>query len=557
MQTSDNNKRIAKNTLLLYVRMLFTMAVSLFTSRVILNTLGVEDYGTYNVVGGIVTMFSVLSGSLSASISRFITFELGRGNIQRLKTVFSTGVNIQLGMSLFIVLIAEAVGVWFLNVKMNIPSDRLVAANWVFQCAVLTFVLNLLSVPYNAAIIAHEKMSAFAYISVVEVTLKLIIVYMLTISSFDRLVTYAVLLLMVGAIIRFIYGYYCKKHFEECTYHFVFDKPILKEMTGFAGWNFLGNGAYMLNTQGVNILMNLYFGVAVNAARGVATQVDAALKQFVNNFTTAVNPQITKSYAQGDLDYMHKLVCRSAKFSAFLMLFFAVPILLETNTILTIWLKTVPKYAAIFLQLIIISSFVDTVLANSLVTSMLATGNIKRYQIIVTIVGCLVFPLSWIAFKLGFQPEISYVIYFVIYTILLGVRLYLLKDMVKLPVMMYVRDVLFRVLPVMCICFALPLVLRFSMQEGWLRLILVCAVSTIVTAFVEFRIGLTENERKFVTEKLNNIKIIKVTKDKFLKMKDLLTNMGGVKTVNYLCLAYAFCLCYNKQVLNYKQEAYQ
>lgn len=552
-QTSDNNKRIAKNTLLLYVRMLFTMAVSLFTSRVILNTLGVEDYGINNVVGGIVTMFSVLSGSLSSSISRFITFELGKGNIERLKTIFSTGVNIQLGMSVLIIIIAEAVGIWFLNTKMNIPTDRMVAANWVFQCAILTFVLNLLSVPYNAAIIAHEKMSAFAYISVVEVSLKLIIVYMLMISPFDRLETYAVLLLLVGAVIRFIYGYYCKRHFEECTYHFVFDKPVLKEMTGFAGWNFLGNGAYMPNTQGVNILMNLYFGVAVNAARGIATQVDAALKQFVNNFTTAVNPQITKSYAQGNLDYMHKLVCRSAKFSAFLMLFFAIPILLETQSILTIWLKTVPEYAAIFLQLIIISSFVDTVLANSLVTSMFATGKIKRYQIIVTTIGCLVFPFSWIAFQLGFQPEIAYVLYFIIYTVLLGVRLYLLKDMVKLPVMMYVREVLYRVLPVMIICFIIPMMIRYSMQEGWMRLILLCLVSTIVTAVVEYSIGLTKNERKFIVGKINNKNI----KDKYLKMKELLTKMGGVKTDIFYQYSCAFCLCYNKQVYNYKQEAWR
>lgn len=501
-QTSDNNKRIAKNTLLLYVRMLFTMAVSLFTSRVILNTLGVEDYGINNVVGGIVTMFSVLSGSLSASISRFITFELGKGNLQRLKTVFSTGVNIQLGMSLLVVILAEAVGIWFLNTKMNIPVERLNAANWVFQCAILTFVLNLLSVPYNAAIIAHEKMSAFAYISVLEVTLKLIIVYMLTVSPFDRLKTYAVLLLCVGVVIRFIYGYYCKRHFEECTYHFVFDKPILKEMTGFAGWNFLGNGAYMLNTQGVNILMNLYFGVAVNAARGVATQVDAALKQFVNNFTTAVNPQITKSYAQGDLDYMHKLVCRSAKFSAFLMMFFAVPIILETNTILTIWLKTVPDYAVIFLQWIIISSFMDTVLANSLVTSMFATGKIKRYQIIVTTVGCLVFPLSWIAFKLGFEPQVGYILYFIIYTILLFVRLYLLKDMVKLPVMMYIREVLYKLAPVIVVGFAIPGILILTMDAGWLRLILVCLLSVLVTAASEYFIGLSNKEKDFVAEKI-------------------------------------------------------
>ena len=512
--TSSNNKRIAKNTLLLYFRMLFMMAVSLFTSRVVLNTLGVEDYGINNVVGGVVAMFSVLSGSMSSSISRFITFELGKGDKKRLKTVFSTGINIQLGMSLIILLVAEAVGVWFLNYKMNIPEERMYAANWVFQCSILTFILGLLSVPYNAAIIAHEKMSAFAYISIIEVTLKLIIVYLLTISPYDRLITYSILFMLVGLFIRLIYGYYCKRHFEECTYHFVYDKAILKSMTSFAGWNFLGNGAYMLNTQGVNILMNMYFGVAVNAARGVATQVDAALKQFVNNFTTAVNPQITKSYAQGDLESMHKLVCRSAKFSAFLMMFFAVPIILETDTILTLWLKNPPAYASIFLKWIIISSFMDTVLANSLVTSMFATGNIKRYQIIVTTVGCLVFPLSWLAFQLGFEPQVGYILYFIIYSILLFIRLYLLRDMVKLPIMMYVREVLFKVLPTMAICFTIPSLLLFSMGEGVVRLILIVVLSTIVSSFTIYHIGLNEGEKKYLIDQLFKIPVIQHIKNK-------------------------------------------
>ena len=507
--TSANNKRIAKNTLMLYVRMLFTMAVSLFTSRVILNTLGVEDYGIQNVVGGVVAMFSVLSGSMSSSISRFITFELGKGELHRLKTVFSTGVNIQLGMSLLVIVVAEAVGVWFLNCKMNIPPERMVAANWVCQCSILTFVLNLLSVPYNASIIAHEKMSAFAYISVIEVTLKLIIVYMLTVSPFDRLITYSVLLLCVGALIRFIYGYYCKRHFEECTYHFVYDKVVLKSMTSFAGWNFLGNGAYMLNTQGVNILMNMYFGVAVNAARGVATQVDAALKQFVNSFTTAVNPHITKSYAQGDLESMHKLVCRSAKFSAFLMMFFAVPIILDTDTILTLWLKNPPAYASIFLKWIIISSFMDTVLANSLVTSMFATGNIKRYQIIVTTVGCLVFPLSWLAFQLGFEPQVGYILYFIIYTILLFIRLYLLRDMVKLPIMMYVREVLFRLLPTIAICFASSSLLLFVMGEGFIRLVLITLLNLIITSITIYFIGFEKSEKTYFNTFLSKIPILK------------------------------------------------
>lgn len=527
LDTSANNKRIAKNTLMLYIRMLFTMAVSLFTSRVVLNTLGVEDYGIQNVVGGVVAMFSVLSGSMSSSISRFITFELGRGEIDRLKTVFSTGVNIQIGMSLLVIVVAEAVGVWFLNCEMNIPVERMVAANWVFQCSILTFVLNLLSVPYNATIIAHEKMSAFAYISVIEVTLKLIIVYMLTISPFDRLITYSVLLLCVGAIIRFIYGYYCRRHFEECTYHFVYDKAILKSMTSFAGWNFLGNGSYMLNTQGVNILMNMYFGVAVNAARGVATQVDAALKQFVNNFTTAVNPQITKSYVQGDLVNMHKLVCRSAKFSAFLMIFFAVPIILETDTILSLWLKNPPAYASIFLKWIIISSFMDTVLANSLVTSMFATGNIKRYQIIVTTVGCLVFPLSWLAFQLGFEPQVGYILYFIIYSILLFVRLCLLRDMVKLPIMMYVKEVLFKIVPVMAICFAVPSLLVYSLSEGLIRLVLDVVLSMIVNSLTIYHLGLNGGEKKYLLELINKIALINIVKKKVMELIKVTSQRGG------------------------------
>ena len=300
-------------------------------------------------------------------------------------------------------------------------------------------------------------------------------------------------------------------------------------MTSFAGWNFLGNGAYMLNTQGVNILMNMYFGVAVNAARGVATQVDAALKQFVNNFTTAVNPQITKSYAQGDLSNMHKLVCRSAKFSAFLMMFFAVPIILETDTILSLWLKNPPAYASVFLKWIIISSFMDTVLANSLVTSMFATGDIKKYQIIVTTVGCLVFPLSWLAFQLGFEPQVGYILYFIIYSILLFVRLYLLRDMVKLPIMMYVKEVLFKVLPTMAICFSVPSILMFSMGEGVMRLIFTVVLSMIVTSITAYHFGLKESEKKYLIELTNKVPLIYKLKTKAMGIKEKIINQRGVK----------------------------
>ena len=314
-ESSSNNKRIAKNTLLLYFRMLLTMVVSLYTSRVVLGALGVEDYGIYNVVGGVVAMFSMLSGSLSAAISRFITFELGTGNKEKLKRVFSSSVTIQMGLSAIILVLAETVGLWFLNNKMVIPESRMYAANWVFQLSLLTFVINLISIPYNAAIIAHERMSAFAYISIFEAVSKLVVAYCIVISPIDRLILYAIMLTTIAVIIRLIYGSYCKRKFEECTFHFIYDHDLLKQMFGFAGWNFIGASSALLRDQGGNIVINLFCGPAVNAARGIAVQVNTAIHSFVTNFMTALNPQITKSYAGADQKYLMTLLFQGARLS--------------------------------------------------------------------------------------------------------------------------------------------------------------------------------------------------------------------------------------------------
>lgn len=507
--TSQNNKRIAKNTLLLYIRTIFVMLVTLYTSRVILNTLGVSDFGIYNVVGGVVAMFSVISGSLSTSISRFITYELGHGDINKLKRIFSTSVNIQIGISLVILILAEIFGVWFLNTKMNIPTNRLTAANWVLQCSLISFIINLISVPYNACIIAHERMSAFAYISILETVLKLAIVYMLIISPYDKLITYAILLVIVSLIIRLIYGWYCNRNFSESRYKFVYDKPLIKEMTGFAGWSFFGNGAYMLNTQGVDMLINIFFGVTLNAAKGVATQVQNAVMQFVNNFTVAVNPQITKSYAAGDMEYMYKLVCRGARFSYFLLLIFIIPIECEANYILRLWLKTVPEYAPVFLRLTLFGALM-TLLGNTMLTAISATGNIKRYQLWVTIVGCLVFPFTWIAYKTGFPPEATYVIYIVIYFLLNFVRTYIAKGLLSFPIRQYIYDVILRVLVVSVFSFVLPLLVIFNLEEDFLRLCITCIISFFSTTSVIFIFGLERTERKTILDKLaNKISLIK------------------------------------------------
>jgi len=491
----NNTQRIAKNTVFLYLRMFVMMVIGLYTSRIILKALGVEDYGTYNVVGGVVGMFSIVSSSMSTSISRFITYELGKNNKPRLNKIFSTAINVQLFMGLIVVVLMEAIGVWFLNTQMNIPEGRMGAANWVFQLSIISFVLGLLMVPYNASIVAHEDMGVFAYMSLLDAVLKLLIVFSLYISPFDKLISYAVLLLAVSLLMRGIYAFYCKRHYEECTYHFVNDKALLKEMTSFAGWNFLGNGSWILNNQGVNILINIFFGVTLNAARGVATTVDGMVQSFVSNFMTALNPQITKSYAAGDLGYMHKLVFAGAKYSAFLMMFFIIPICLETDLILKLWLDVVPEYAAVFVQWTLLSSMC-VILGNTLIASVLATGEIRNYELVMGLMALSNFPLVWIAFKLGAHPVYAYIIYFSIYFLMIFVRLYMVKDLIKMSAWTYVREVFLRVLLVGVFSMIIPLVIVYVQEDSVVRLLEVCVVSVFCTIGSIMLLGMKPEEKE-------------------------------------------------------------
>lgn len=499
------SKRIAKNTLLLYVRMIFTMVVTLFTSRVVLDVLGVENYGIYNVVAGFVSMFSFFTTSLSAAISRFLTYELGKGNQENLKNIFSTSVNVQLLLSLFVLLLAETAGLWFLNYKLNIPAERLYAANWVFQFAILSFIFNLISVPYNASIIAHEKMSAFAYISILEVTLKLVIVYMICISPFDKLISYSFLFALVALAIRVVYSMYCTRHFAECRHQFVMDRKLLSEMTGFAGWNLLGSGAYLFNTQGVNIITNLYFGVAFNAARGVATQVEGAIRMFVNSFTTALNPQITKSYAEGNMDYLYTLVCRGAKYSYLLMLFFAIPFIFESDTILQLWLKEVPEHTSLFFRLSVLGTLFD-VLGNSTAMACWATGKVKRYYIIVGTLGAMVFFISWLLFALGCPAYSSYLVFIVIYCVLVFVKARIIKGLMGFPMNMFLRQTIGRVVPVTLLCFAVTFIPWWACSDVLLRLVAVGLTSTISMLLFVYLFGLEKTEKQMVSRKLTELR---------------------------------------------------
>ena len=427
--TTANSKRIAKNILFLYLRSIIVMAVSIYTSRVVLAELGVSDFGIYNIVGGFVSMFSVLSSSLVNANQRFISYEMGRQNPQITKMFATTfTIHLLLAVSMFIVL--ELVGLWFLNNKINISADRMYAANWVFHFSAITFCINILKIPFTASIIAHERMSAFAYISIFEVFAKLGIVYILLLIHTDKLILYALLMTCIAICLNAIYSVYCRYNFKECRYSLHYDKSIVKSILSFSGWNFIGSTAGILSTQGINLLVNLFFGVTLNAARGVAEQVNHAVTTFVTNFMTAINPQITKSYASGDFRYMNELMIRGAKYGALLYWLISLTVFIEADYILSVWLVKVPPFATIFLRLVIIYSIFQA-LSNTLYIGMLATGRIKKYQIIMGLIGAFSFPLCYFFFKCGFGPEWSYLSMIFCVFVAMFARLVLLEEIIS------------------------------------------------------------------------------------------------------------------------------
>lgn len=503
--TSETNKRIAKNTFLLYVRMLFTMAVSLYTSRVVLNTLGIKDYGLYNVVGGFVAMFSFFNGAMAAATQRFLNFELGRGDSLRLHKVFCTSINIHALISIVVIVLSETVGLWFVYTQLNIPADRFTAALWVYHASVMATVVMIMSIPYNAVIIAHERMGAFAYISVLEVVLKLLIVYLLVVSDIDKLKLYAVLMLLVQLLIRFIYGRYSSRNFEETYYRWVWDKPLFRDMTDFAGWSLFGNVAAVAFTQGLNVLLNMFFGPAVNAARGIAVQVQNAIKGFCINFQTALNPQITKSYASGELEYMHKLVFTSSKFSYYLLWFLSLPVIFETELILKWWLNVVPEHTVVFVRLILIISMIDS-LANPLIQAASATGKIRTYQAVVGTLLIMILPISYVALKFGSSAESVFVIQLAVFCIALLARVLMLRSLVSFSFRTYLRKA---VLPIVCVTvvsLVVPSTLYVLMSPSWLRFIVVCLLSVLSVAVSVYFLGLENNERTFFIDRLRTLK---------------------------------------------------
>lgn len=506
MSSSSNNKRVAKNTLFLYFRMILIMLVTLYTSRVVLAELGIKDYGIYNVVGGVVAMFSFLNNCMSSATQRFMTFELGRGDMARLKKVFAASLNIHITIGVIIVLLAETIGLWFVNHKLVIAPDRMTAANWVYQFSILTFCVNIIQVPYNAVLIAHEKMNVYAYISILEAFLKLGIVYLLVIVPADKLITYGILVFAVQLIIRGIYQVYCRRHYVESKFRLFWDKGLYKQMSGFAGWNLFGSVAWLLRDQGLNIVLNLFFGTAINAARGVASQVSSAVMGFISNFQVALNPQITKNYATGNIPEMEKLSYLGIKFSFLLLFTMAFPLCLNIDYVLHLWLVEVPDYTALFIILIMVESLAGNMFGVPLMTSLSATGKIRNYQIVVSCIILCILPAGYVALRLGCDaPSVFYIS--IVFTLVSGfVRFLFCRKQIGYSLRRMAREVLLPIAGVSVLSLPLPIVIKSLWLEAqtFANFILLCVIAASITIAVSWFVGLKAQERQTLVNVVKN-----------------------------------------------------
>ena len=458
MDISANNKRIAKNTLLLYFRSIALILINLYTSRIILQSLGVSDYGIYNVVGSVVTMFTVINNSMSSASQRFITYALVEDDIEILKKVFSTSITLHIIIGIIVILLIEVIGVWFLYAKLNIPAERLDTAFWVLQLSIATLFVNIVSVPYNAAIIAHEKMSIFAYISILDGLLKLLIAIGLLFATFDRLLLYALLMFVVALLLRLLYAIYSHRFFKETrNVKIKFEHDQFRVMFSFAGWNMFGNGSKLLRNQGVDILLNIFFGVTVNAAKGICNQVQTAVYQFVSNFQTAVNPQLTMSIAQLDFNRTHTLVMQGGRFSFYMLCIFAVPMIVATPEVLSFWLEKVPDYTIAFVQWTLIYLLLDS-LSRFLINSILADGRIKVYQLVVGGTKLLILPLVYVWLLIGGSPLTGIWANIILEIVCLCQRIYFNKKYNGLNWLSYITKT---VLPCWCVFSLLPQLVSF------------------------------------------------------------------------------------------------
>lgn len=502
--TSSANKRVVVNTIFLYARMFILLLISLFTSRVVLATLGVEDYGIYNVVGGIVVMFTFINNAMINSTQRYITFEVGKGDNDTLNKIFSICINIHVVIALIIIALAETIGLWFLYNKMVIPESRMFAAFWILQFSILSTVVSVISVPYCALIIAHEKMSAFAYISIFDAICKLLVATIISFCSYDKLIVYSFLLFIVGILNQIIYNIYCRKKFRESHYNFYKDKKLTKELLSFASWNLIGNLAWIASTQGLNMLLNIFFNPVINAARGIAVQIQSVLINFSANIDNAIKPQITKSYAIDDNSRMSLLTFASARFSFFALLLISLPVMVEIDGILSLWLKEVPAYSGTFAILIIIVSLIDT-LTNPLLTLAQATGDVKRYQLIVGSTFLLIIPVSYIGLKLYLMPELVFIINIIFSIIVMILKIYIVSPMVKIRKIIFFQRVIKPALYVSILSSLIVLFIKILLPNNILSGVLICIASIVSIFICVYIFGITNEEKIYIKLKAKSI----------------------------------------------------
>ena len=496
---SENTRRIAKNTVMLYIRMLLIMAVTLYTSRVVLNVLGVEDFGIYNVVGGIVVMFSFLNGAMATSTQRFLSFSLGKNDQEQVARVFSMSMTTHISIALIVLLLAETFGLWIFYRYLNIPPERMGAAQWVYQLSVLTFCISIIRVPYNAGIIAYERMSFYAYISIVEVCLKLGMVILLQYLGSDKLILYA---LLTTGIVTFIYKLYCCKTFSVCRYHYFWDKHLYKELISFSGWSLFGSAANVGVQQGINILLNVFFGVVTNAALGIANQVSSAVSQLVGNFQTAFNPALVKSYASGDYSYFVRLIFQTSRFSYFLLFIIALPLYLCMPFVLKVWLDIVPEYTVVFCRWMLVFVLIDAVSAP-LWISVQAIGKIRSYQLLMSALIFLNIPLSWLLLRLGKDAEWVMQVRVGINLLTFICRIIYLQKRKVISSYLYLREVISPVVLVSVLSVPLPLWIgcNYSGLKGFL---LLSGVSVILSGVAIWFLGLRKSERDFIWTSFRN-----------------------------------------------------
>lgn len=475
--------------------MLLILVVNLYTSRLVLQILGVEDYGTYNIVGGIVSIFTFISGAMVASTQRFLNFYLGKGDKETLQKIFNASLIIHLAVALLIIVFAETIGVWYIYNKLIIASDRLNAAFWTFQCSAIATAFVVMSFPYNAAITAREKMGIFAYISFYDVGIKILIVYVITFTDIDKLIFYAFLMMVAQISTTLIYRIYCTRSFEECKLKFEgLTKTMFKELVSFSGWNFLGNIANVCLTQGINLLLNAFFGPAVNAARGISVQVQNAVSGFCTNFQSAQNPQIIKLYAAGEYTEMHKLIFRASRFSYFLMLLFSTPIIMKSDAIMHIWLATPPEYSDIFVQYTMGFGLIQA-LANPLLTGAIATGSVKKIMSVIATFFCMIIPICYFALYNGSDPISVFIIQLTMYIIAHIMRLLIVSKQLHFSKRKYFNEVLSPCIYTTTTSFILAYFLTRIFHNGMIQTLLYCAVCFFITLIIIGFIGLRKEER--------------------------------------------------------------